>query len=127
MDTNRAGHEVRDVDVPRITMLAGGLVSMLVVAMLLMVWAFNYLAAREKREQRPLSPMAAQRSGQLPPEPRLQVTPRRDLQDMRAEEDALLETYGWVDRSAGVVRIPVEEAIQRLAQRGLPARRGEVR
>jgi len=32
-----------------------------------------------------------------------------------------LETYGWVDRRTGVVRIPIERAMDRLAQGGKAA------
>ena len=35
----------------------------------------------------------------------------------------MLEHYGWVDKNAGVVRIPVERAIDVLAEKGLPYRR----
>jgi hypothetical protein len=58
----------------------------------------------------------------VPPEPRLQTNPRQDLADLRAKEDETLNSYGWVDRNAGVVRIPIDEAITLTLQRGLPAR-----
>ena len=58
----------------------------------------------------------------MPPEPRLQTTPREDLRILREQEDAVLNSYGWVDRSTGVVRIPIEEAMKLTVQRGLPAR-----
>jgi hypothetical protein len=41
---------------------------------------------------------------------------------MRAAEDKILNGYGWVDREHGVARIPIDRAIDLLAQRGLPAR-----
>ena len=58
----------------------------------------------------------------MPPEPRLQIHPREDLQDLRASEDAILNSYGWVDKNAGIVRIPIDEAMKLILQRGLPAR-----
>jgi hypothetical protein len=57
-----------------------------------------------------------------PPEPRLQTNPRLELQEMRAEENAVLQTYGWVDREKGVARMPIDEAMKIVVQRGLPAR-----
>ena len=69
-------------------------------------------------------PLAAGRTEQLPPEPRLQTNPREDLRLLRAHEDEVLNNYSWVDKSAGVVRIPIEEAIKLTAKRGLPARQG---
>jgi len=56
----------------------------------------------------------------LPPEPRLQADPVSDLHRMREAEDNVLQTYGWVDKNAGVVRIPVARALDLLAERGLP-------
>lgn len=58
----------------------------------------------------------------LPPEPRLQTTPVTDLKEMRAAEDKVLNGYGWVDQAHGVVRVPIDRAIDMLAQRGLPSR-----
>src|SRR5262249_41523945 len=64
----------------------------------------------------------------LPPEPRLQPeppewrTPREDLRDFRRQEDETLNTYGWADKNAGAVRIPISEAMKLTVQRGLPAR-----
>jgi hypothetical protein len=58
----------------------------------------------------------------VPPEPRLQTHPVEDLAALRAREDAALHGYAWVDRDAGVTRIPVERAIEILVERGLPAR-----
>ena len=62
----------------------------------------------------------------LPPEPRLQLAPGHqihpldDLKRLRADEDALLHSYGWVDRNAGIVHIPIERAKELLVRRGLP-------
>jgi hypothetical protein len=56
------------------------------------------------------------------PEPRLQVAPQVDLAALRTRENTELTTYGWIDRGAGVVRIPIDRAIDLLAQRGLPVR-----
>ena len=68
------------------------------------------------------APLAADQQTRLPPEPRLQTNPREDLRLLREQEDAILKSYGWVDRPAGVVRIPIEEAMKLTVQRGLPAR-----
>lgn len=58
------------------------------------------------------------------PEPRLQVSPPLDLKEMIASNNAVLNSYGWVDPKAGIVRIPIDRAIEILAQTGLPARQG---
>lgn len=58
----------------------------------------------------------------LPPEPRLQVNAPQDLKQYLDEEQKTLDTYGWVNKSAGVVRIPIDRAMDILIQKGLPYR-----
>jgi len=53
-------------------------------------------------------------------DPRLQIDPALDLARMRARDLRELSTSAWVDRKAGVFRIPIERAMQLLAERGLP-------
>src|ERR1051326_5575586 len=55
----------------------------------------------------------------VPPEPRLQVAPKADLDQRRAAEREHLERYGWVDRDRGIARIPIERAMKLLSERGL--------
>ncbi len=54
--------------------------------------------------------------------PSPEVSSGEMLRQLRATEDAALNTYGWVDRQAGKVHIPIERAMQLLLQRGLPIR-----
>lgn len=92
------------------------------------LWQLSgYFQARLSRsEPRPL-PLAAQRP--LPPEPRLQgapgheQSPSMDLWRLRRQEEEMLQSYGWVEPQAGVVRIPLARARQLLLERDLPARR----
>jgi hypothetical protein len=55
------------------------------------------------------------------PTPRLQGDDgNQDTADLHAREDLLLDNYSWVDRSKGTVRIPIDRAMELIAQRGLP-------
>jgi hypothetical protein len=54
-----------------------------------------------------------------PPAPELQVDPQRDLASFRLKEDQRLNTYYWVDRQKGVVHIPIDEAMKKLARSGI--------
>lgn len=56
------------------------------------------------------------------PEPRLETDPALDLERERRLEDRQLETYGWVDRERRIFRIPIQEAMDNVLRRGLPAR-----
>ena len=40
------------------------------------------------------------------------------MEDLRREEDAILDTYGWVDEADGIARIPIERAIALMAPDG---------
>ncbi len=54
--------------------------------------------------------------------PRLQVSPPLDLQTFRAREDAELQSYGWINQTSGIVRIPIDRAMDSVLQQGLPTR-----
>jgi hypothetical protein len=54
------------------------------------------------------------------PTPRLEEDDgNRDLTDLHGREDLLLNNYSWIDRGKGTVRIPIERAMELIAQRGL--------
>ena len=85
------------------------------------VWLFDHLRNHEDEKYKALPSLAARERVALPqdldriPSPRLQKSEPADLARQRAKEKALLTTYGWVDRSQGTVRIPIDEAMQMLA------------
>ena len=91
---------------------------------------YSYLDAYENRHQPPLGPLVQQpradRRTVAPadiyrfPQPRLESDERLEINDFRLQEENTLHSYGWVDQQAGVVRIPIDRAMQLLAQRGLP-------
>ena len=55
------------------------------------------------------------------PTPRLQTDDGyQEISDMHAKEDLMLENYSYVDQGKGMVRIPIERAMELIAQRGLP-------
>jgi hypothetical protein len=55
------------------------------------------------------------------PQPRLERNERIEINEFRLQEEQTLNSYGWVDQKAGVVRIPIDRAMQLIAQRGLQA------
>ena len=61
----------------------------------------------------------------LPASPRLQAKPANEIYEFRLKEDAILNGYGWIDRNAGTVRIPIAEAMRLTVERGLPSRATE--
>ena len=120
MDENKhphIGHETTDVNVWAVGKFAIGLVVVCVVSIALLFGLLKFFQSREET-----SVANTVEPTKLFPQPQLQKTPIPDLKAIRAEEDKLLNGYAWVDQSKGVVRIPVDRAIEVLAQRGLPTR-----
>jgi len=67
-------------------------------------------------------PLALGQEPPMPPAPQLQQYPDREMTAFRASDQGTLESYGWVDKAAGRVHIPIDEAIRLTLERGLPAR-----
>lgn len=123
-DPRVVGHETSDAEIGPLLKFAVFLTVVVVVVSVLTIGLYNYLDARELAEKAPRYPLStAQRP--LPPAPRLQTHPFMDVQQLRREEQRFLNRYTWVDRGAGVVRIPVDRAIEVLAERGLPYREAQ--
>lgn len=116
------GGGASDVNVRAVFLFGLGLALTAVVIHVVVWLLFVYFSGREATRVLPVYPLAAGRDNELPPEPRLQTNPREDLRALRAHEDEILTTYAWVDRPAGVVRVPIDEAMKLLLKRGLPAR-----
>ena len=67
-------------------------------------------------------PLAAAQEERLPPAPRLQQKPQNEFYEFRLGEEALLEGYGWMNKAAGIVHIPIGEAMRLMVERGMPSR-----
>ena len=118
-------HETSDADVNAVFAFGLGLMLAGIVILFLVWLLFGYFSSRAARSATREFPLAAEQQNRLPPQPRLQTNPKQDLIDLRAGEDAILNTYGWVDKAGGVVRVPIDEAMKLTVQRGLPSRQGD--
>jgi hypothetical protein len=110
------GYEVRDVTAKTLA----GLGVMLCLALVLLgalVWAF--MAGLAAGQTSVASTAAVQRATDAPA-PQLQTDPAGDLAKKRAAEDSVLNSYGWIDRQQGTVRIPIDRAMDLLATRKEP-------
>lgn len=97
---------------------AGIFAGVLIVCGLVFVAFWYYAHYRAEVSDMPTPAESGYRP--VPPEPRLQPNPAADFQTYRASEEAQLNNYGWVDRKNGIVRIPIERAMELLASRGIP-------
>ena len=98
-----------------------GLIIVLILTGAAMFGLYHALAREEARLSPPANPLAAAEGPRKPPEPRLQTHPLKDLEELRKAENDQLTTYGWIDKSAGTVRIPIDRAIDILAERAANA------
>src|SRR5258707_142839 len=106
-------HERRDINVFQVTAFGIGLLLGCIVTVFV-IWAlFVFLYPREdaKNAETPAALMMKDQNN-LPPEPRLQANPKVELKDLRSDEAAILNSYGWVNPDKGVVRIPPAIAVQ---------------
>lgn len=112
------GYERSEANLKLIVYAALGLAATVFVVMLLMWGVFNVLKTHEQANDQTYSPLAA--PFQLPPEPRLQEHPELELQELRRHEAQVLNQYQWSDQKSGIVHIPINRAMDLIAQRGLP-------
>ena len=111
-------HEREDVDARALTKF-GLVMSAIVVVFLFALWGlFHFLANREAELGGALRPSAVVRPAKLPPEPRLQPNPLIDMREFRASEDRILNEYNWIDPDKGIVRIPIERAMDLMVSQG---------
>lgn len=115
----RASHESSDAPIRPIVLTGVGLAIVAAIVLSISVGLFRYFTGHPAATAP--NPMAQQLS-QTPPPPLITDHPSTELQDLRAHEDQILNTYGWVDRPAGKVRIPIDRAIDLQLQRGFPVR-----
>ena len=139
------GYEASDVRVSGVVVFLVALSIFAVVTGVLAYGVGKVLDARMKTEDGPPNrwarPVDVRSLGNMPSNPEMQSklsemtqsfpTPRlqtddgnQDVADLHTREDLLLENYSWLGQSQGEsqgkVRIPIERAMELIAQRGLP-------
>jgi hypothetical protein len=107
-----------------------GLAIVGLVMHIILAGMFSYLDTYTKRHQLATNPLAPATAVDLRnpdptvanefPLPRLETNELGQLNDQRLQEENILNSYGWVDQKTGVAHIPIQRAMQLIAQRGLP-------
>lgn len=118
-DADGPGYETRDVGTAGLLKFALTLAVVIVIVLFGMRWIFWHFAKVQTLGPT-MTPFENART--IPPLPRLQVAPQKEIHDYWESQQAILNSYGWVDRKNGVVRIPVDRAMRILLAKGLPAR-----
>ena len=111
-------YEERDVAIRPIAITGIALFAIIVATFVIVRFVDTGLTDRLEERSAPANPLAATYGEKEPPAPRLQSDPRGDLAALRARETAQLEGYGWIDKQAGRVHIPVDRAMALVAEDG---------
>ena len=108
----------REINLQAIVYATVGL-ALVVVLSALAMWGLSVgLRSRLVASDPPPPVLPEVRTQVPPPEPRLQASPEGEYELMREQEDAVLEGYAWTDREAGLARVPIERAMELLAEDG---------
>ena len=126
-------YERRDLSPHGVLLFLVGL-AVVSVAIYFVLWGFyGYLNAFRGQKVQPISPLQTAHDNLNPPtekviqsfpQPQLQPNPVADLNKFRVQEEEIMNSYGWTDQQAGVAHIPIEQAMDIIAARGLPVRQG---
>jgi hypothetical protein len=125
------GFEHQDLSPSALIYFFLSLAVFIVVSIFILKGFFAYLDYREKAMEQPVSPLVKHVPEDTRhvapgypqtafPNPRLETDERSQLGGFLLDQDQILYSYGWVDEKAGIVRIPIERAMDLLVQRGLP-------
>jgi len=122
--------EPRDINVATVAKQLIYLGLTIVIALAICVPVLKFLTGVAAESDTPMAPVRAEMSAgdrermSLPPEPRLQGVPgqtadaQQDLRDKVAADTAANESIGWVDKTNGIAKIPVSEAMKIIAEKG---------
>jgi len=111
--------EAHDVDASIIGWVAIGIVVAAFLIHALVAVSYLYFNRTEFQGSQPVT-LVNEKPQQVTKVPALQVNPDADLERLRESEQQILNSYGWVDQQKGVVRIPIDEAMKKVVEKGLP-------
>jgi hypothetical protein len=114
----RQGHEPNALNMTFLWSVVGGLLLLVLIAMIFMKILLDSLA-EQGRAPAGLSPSLSQ-VRPLPVEPSLDPNQKQHLEEIRASEAKVLSSYAWLDEERGLARIPIERAMELLIKEGLP-------
>ncbi len=129
------GFEREDLSPQGVFYFMGGVAVLGVVIYFILVGMYRFLDNYDKTHQPPANPMAAttgmdpqsmtykqiqDQAQQTFPKPVLEHSEQTQYLDELKKQNEVLGSYDWVDQKSGVVRIPIDRAMELLAQRGLP-------
>lgn len=114
------GYEVLDTN-PAAVFKVGLVLVVITVVTMFGVWYFvAWLDSLRGDPKATVPALQRDMDRALPPGPRLQVNPAAEMATFHAQEQAILDSYGWVNEDEGVVRVPISVAMDMVLEKGLP-------
>ena len=129
-----SGYERQDIGAKGILYFLLGLAVAGVIVYFVVDGLYSFLDKRSEAQQEAVNPLVTNAPADTRnitqdypqgafPNPRLEVDERGQLNDIRIKEEQTLQSYDYVDKNAGTVRIPIDRAMELIAQRGLPVQK----
>ncbi len=112
-------YEKSDSNIRLIFLTGVGLIVFIAVAYFVVTGLFRSFQNQKERENASLTERNRTERVILDKEPQLQASPADDQAEWVKVEQAKLTSYGWVDQSTGIVRIPIEKAMDEVLQKGM--------
>jgi hypothetical protein len=127
------GYERTDIGIGGVLYFLLGLLVGGILVYFVVNGVYAFLQSRSEADQTPVNPLVTNAPADTRhveknypksafPDPKLEEDERGQLNGIRLKEEQTLSTYDYVDKNAGTIRIPIDRAIDLIAQRGLPTR-----
>jgi hypothetical protein len=124
-DNPEVVHEESDVDVGAILRWGAALAVVALIVHVFLYWLVGVYTRQAEQARTLVYPLATGQSDDPLAGLVLQRNPQQDMRELRARQEAQLERYEWVNEEAGIARVPIEDAMRIVVERGLPAREAE--
>lgn len=109
---SHGSHEKSDAEAKPLVLFAVGMVIFILACMLFAAFYFKSLDKVFKTD------LKAHKATDVYGSPKLQVSGSTELQQFNAKQNEIVNSYGWVNREAGIARVPVERAMGYVLSRG---------
>lgn len=134
--SGNGGYERRDIGIGGVLYFLLGLLVAGLIVHFIVTALYRHLEKQSEAQQTPVSPLVTNAPAdtrrlsvdyrdylkQNFPSPQLEIDERNQLDKIRLDEEQTLSTYDYIDKKTGAARIPIDRAMDLLAQRGLPVR-----
>jgi len=111
------GYETEDISARLVARILAGFAGTAIVSVALLFLMIHFFRTTDTAHRPALT--AQQSVDVVPPGPRLQRDPYRELHDEQGQEEAKIQGYAWADPDHKLARIPIDRAMALVAGRSL--------